>query len=103
MVCKAVNEELWDEFLGPWGWLDMHVTTIKLARDMPADRYPGDLRNGFRHLLRFAVRESVGTVIMHEELFSQMLEKGQNSQTFTWPALMCLYCFPPSANLQGES
>ena len=51
---RGVNEELWDEFMTDWGWLDTHVSTIKLPRTIIRRNHwaPVGLTPG--HLLRFS-------------------------------------------------
>lgn len=69
-VNRAINEEIWDDFIGPWGWLDMHTTAIKVP--LIGTLYEGEAQYGqveltkeLQEFLPLAVRDSASTVILH--------------------------------------
>lgn len=80
-VNKMIHEELVDEFTGPWGWLDMNVTAIRLPsfhemRDnIPYYNRTNDGEtNVLRRHLPLAVRWSASTIILHRGLFKVLLK-----------------------------
>lgn len=69
-INKAINEEIWDVLISPWGWPDTHATTIKLP--YMACEYWWPPHYGWQRLnedllafLPLAVRDRASTVVLH--------------------------------------